>query len=250
MLLGQQGGYTKFPCFLCERDSRDRKNHWKQKDWARRASLEPGDKNVFWKALVDSETVLLPPLHIKLGLKKQFVKALLKEGKLFKYICHKFPALSDAKVKGGIFTGPDIKRLLKDENFVKEMNVKEKKAWEAFKDVVTKFLGNKKDPNFKWIVENMLQKFRKLGCLMSLKVHFLHLQLDYFPVHLGAVSEEMGERFHQDMKEMERRYRGKWTSMMMAGYCWMLHRDEPNKEHKRRSAAQSMKGQKKLRHAD
>ncbi|GFX46375.1 uncharacterized protein TNCV_238371 [Trichonephila clavipes] len=28
MLLGQQSGYTKFPCFLCEWDSRDRKQHY------------------------------------------------------------------------------------------------------------------------------------------------------------------------------------------------------------------------------
>lgn len=46
MLLGQQGGYTKFPCFLCEWDSRDRENHWIKKDWPKRASLEPGTKNV------------------------------------------------------------------------------------------------------------------------------------------------------------------------------------------------------------
>jgi hypothetical protein len=37
---------------------------------------------------------------------------------------------------------------------------------------------------------------------MSLKVHFL----DYFPENLGAVSKEQGERFHQDIKEMETRY--------------------------------------------
>ncbi|GFS65865.1 uncharacterized protein TNCV_390901 [Trichonephila clavipes] len=28
MLLGQQSGYTKFPCFLCEWDTRDRKQHY------------------------------------------------------------------------------------------------------------------------------------------------------------------------------------------------------------------------------
>ena len=228
MLLGQQGSYTKFPCFLCEWDSRDTENYWKQKDWPRRALLKPGAKNVPRKPLVDSEKVLLPPLHIELGLMKQFVKALLKEGKCFKYICNKFPALSDAKVKEDISTGPDMRKLLKDENFLEEMNIKEKNAWEVFKDVVTKLLDNKKDPNFKSIVENMLQKFQKLGCLMSLKVHFLHLHLDYFPESLGAASEEM----------------------MIADYCWVLHRDEPIEKYKRRSAVQSMKGQKKLRHAD
>ncbi|GFX39838.1 tigger transposable element-derived protein 1 [Trichonephila clavipes] len=51
---------------------------------------------------------------------------------------------------------------------------------------------------------------------MSVKVHFLHSHLDYFPENLGDVSEEQGERFHQDIKEMERRYQGRWNVNMMA----------------------------------
>jgi hypothetical protein len=34
-----------------------------------------------------------------------------------------------------------------------------------------------------------------------------------------------GERFHQDIKEMEKRYQGRWNEHMMADYCWMLMRD-------------------------
>ncbi|GFV35888.1 uncharacterized protein TNCV_2866471 [Trichonephila clavipes] len=33
MLLGQQSGYTMFPCFLCEWDSRDRKQHYLKQTW-------------------------------------------------------------------------------------------------------------------------------------------------------------------------------------------------------------------------
>ena len=35
---------------------------------------------------------------------------------------------------------------------------------------------------------------------MSVKVHFFHSHLDYFPENLGAMSEEQGERFHKDIK--------------------------------------------------
>jgi hypothetical protein len=49
----------------------------------------------------------------------------------------------------------------------------------------------------------MLDKFKLLGCNMSLKLHFLASHLDYFPPNLGAVSEEQGERFHQDLKDIE-----------------------------------------------
>ena len=38
---------------------------------------------------------------------------------------------------------------------------------------------------------------------MSIKVHFLHSYLDRFPGNLGALSDEQGERFHQDVKETE-----------------------------------------------
>ncbi|GBM26481.1 hypothetical protein AVEN_206169-1 [Araneus ventricosus] len=70
---------------------------------------------------------------------------------------------------------------------------------------------------------------------MSLKVHFLDSHLDYFSENLGAVSEEQGERFHQDIKEMERRYQGKSNVSMIADDCWMLQRDNPSKVHKRKS---------------
>ncbi|UYV65367.1 hypothetical protein LAZ67_3004081 [Cordylochernes scorpioides] len=45
-----------------------------------------------------------------------------------------------------------------------------------------------------------------LGCNMSLKIHFLHSHLDFFPDNLGAVSDEHGERFHQAISSMEKRY--------------------------------------------
>jgi len=75
----------------------------------------------------------------------------------------------------------------------------------SFKDVATKFLGNNKDGNYKSIVENMVGNFKNLGCLMNLKLHFLDSHIDEFPQNLGDFSEEQGERFHQDMKEFERR---------------------------------------------
>ncbi|GFV84760.1 uncharacterized protein TNCV_4297421 [Trichonephila clavipes] len=86
MLLGQQSGYTKFPCFLCEWDSRDRKQHYVKKTWPIRKALIPGVKNVERQSLVDPKKILFPPLYIKLGLMKQFVKALDKEGECFKYV--------------------------------------------------------------------------------------------------------------------------------------------------------------------
>ena len=72
--------------------------------------------------------------------------------------------------------------------------------------MVSKFLGNKKDPNYRSIVGNMLDNFQELRCQLSIKVPFLHSHFDFFPLNLGAVSEEQRESFHKDMKIMEIRY--------------------------------------------
>ena len=72
-----------------------------------------GKHNVINAPLVSMEKIILPPLYIKLGLMKQYVKALDKTGSCFIYISRKFPGLSTEKLKAGIFDGPQI-RLLKD----------------------------------------------------------------------------------------------------------------------------------------
>jgi hypothetical protein len=81
-------------------------------------------------------------------------------------------------------------------------------------------------------------------------VHFLASHLDYFPENLGAVSKEQGERFHQDIKEMEQRYQGRWNVNIMVDYCWTLRRDESQAAHKRKSSKRSFKGRKKCYYKD
>lgn len=70
---------------------------------------------------------------------------------------------------------------------------------------------------------------------MSLKVHFLHSHLDFFPENLGDVSDEHGERFHQEMKTMEQRYQGFWDERMLGDYIWFLIRETDQKKNKRKS---------------
>lgn len=43
---------------------------------------------------------------------------------------------------------------------------------------------------------------------MSIKLRFLHSHLDRFLENLGGMSEEQGERKHQDLRVMEERYQG------------------------------------------
>lgn len=241
-LLGQQSGYTKYPCFLCYWDSRAKQQHWTRNVWPPRDSLTPGDKNIIHEPLVTAEKIILPPLHIKLGLMKQYVKALNFYGECFKYICLVFPGLTELKLKAGIFNGPQIRQLLKDPNFVSSMSSKEARAWKAFVEIINNFLGNKKADNYQDLLQELLSSFEALGCNMSIKLHYLKSHADKFPENLGSVSEEQGERFHQDIKTMEERYQGRWDCHMMADYCWSLKRDVPKASYKRKSLKRKFYG--------
>jgi len=105
----------------------------------------------------------------------------------------------------------------------------------VFKFAVKGFLGNRRPQNFEELVNNLLQSYQKLGCNMSLKIHFLHSHLDFFPENCVAVSNEHGECFHLDISSMGKRYQGKWNSAMVANYCWTLARDAPTIEYKQQA---------------
>ena len=65
---------------------------------AKKKNFESRYKNVKHTPLIEASKILLPPLHIKLGLVKNFVKVMNQDGAAFKYIYNKFPVLSQAKL--------------------------------------------------------------------------------------------------------------------------------------------------------
>ena len=161
-----------------------------------------------------------------------------KNGGCFKYLRRFFPGLSLEKLKAGIFDGLQIRKLISDPNFAKNMTDVEFSAWSSFVSLVKNFLGNHKALNYVELVENMLIKYQEMKANMSIKVHFLHSHLDRFPKNLGNFLEEQGERFHRDIKVVEERYQGRWDRHMMDDYCWCLQRDGPNDPHHRKSYKQ------------
>ena len=114
-----------------EWDSRDKKNHCVNKLWPKRTSLTPGEKNVL-NPLVLPENIFLPPLHIKLGLLKTFVKGTDKTGRGLEYVRNNFPNVSDAKIEEGIFIGPQIRELMQGKQFDENLNETERNAWLSF----------------------------------------------------------------------------------------------------------------------
>lgn len=209
--------------------------HYTRTQWPPRDTVELGSYNVIHDPLVQKESVILPPLHIKLGIMKQFVKALQKDKPAFQYLKTKFPKISDAKIKEGIFVGPQIRELIFDANFDATMDDRELAAWNAFKKICSGLLGKHKAENYTALVDDLIKSYHHLGCNMSLKLHFLHSHLSFFPENAGDVSDEHGERFHQDISRMESRYKGRWSPAMLADFCWNLQRDEPNATHKRKA---------------
>lgn len=67
-------------------------------------------------ALVDKSKIYFLVLCIKLSLIKMLGKAVGKESKGFVYLRQKFPRLSEANVKEGIFISLQINQLFKDQD--------------------------------------------------------------------------------------------------------------------------------------
>ena len=185
------------PCFLCMWNSREHAQHYTKKDWPLWKELVPcKERNVINDPLVDRDRILFPPRHIKLGLIKQFTKALDNDGDCSTYLCQAFPGMTIEKLKTGIFDSPQIWQLIRDPEFENSMNEGELEAWKAFILVVKNFLANNKARNYAELVNNMLTAFRNLGCNMSVKMHYLFSHMDRFPENLGSMSDEQEERFH------------------------------------------------------
>jgi hypothetical protein len=127
----------------------------------------------------------------------------------FAYFRQKFPTKHEAKMKEGSFVGPQIAQVFKDQHFSKILNSTKRRAGKAFEYICRNLLGNVKAENYSETVQKLISTHSAVGCNMPLKLHFLHFHSRFFPENAGAVSEEHGERFHQDISQNEKRYNRK-----------------------------------------
>lgn len=86
-----------------------------------------------------------------------------------------FRGITAGKLTAGILNAPQISRLLDDNEFKKKLSEKHVAAFDSLYELLHNFLGRSKSPRCVEIVES-------------------------------DVSDEQGERFHQDIADMERRY--------------------------------------------
>ena len=167
---------------------------------------------------------MLRTLHTEFGLAKQFIKALKSDSKALSHLQAMFPKLSEAKVKVGS-QDHRFGKCLAPKELEDKMTTLKRDAWQSF-CIVHGFLGRNEANNYEDCVETSLQTYCKLGCRMSLKMHYLHSRVDFFRPNLTKVSEEHGGRFHQNIQAMEKRYQGRWDEAMMGNYVWILIRDD------------------------
>ena len=87
----------------------------------------------------------------------------------------------------------NIRKLIKDDEFVNSMNDLELRALTSFVDVVNDILGNHRTENYKESVEKLLKSIQDIGTNMSINVLFSHSHLDKFLDNCGDVSDNQGE---------------------------------------------------------
>ena len=107
------------------------------------------------------------------------MKAVDKESEGFGYLRQKFPKISEAKMKEGIFIGPQIEQLLKDQDFTTKLNSTERRVWKAFESM-QKLSRQWKVENCSETVQELISSYIAMVCSMSLKLHILHPYLDFF----------------------------------------------------------------------
>ena len=119
---------------------------------------------------------------------KNFVKGMDKIRLGFEHVRNKFPSVSDAKIKEGIFIGPQIWELIQAKHFDEDLNETERNAWLSVKRICKDFLGNHKAANHQDVVQDLLTSYEAMGCNMSLKIHFMESHLDFFHQKISAKS--------------------------------------------------------------
>jgi len=106
-VMGEEKGYIKFCCFTCKWDRHAKSVHSTKINWPLHKLRTLATKSIAHQPLVDMCEVSLPPLHIKLCLMKNFVKALDRNGLAFSVLGEKFPRLNTEKIRLAVFTDPN-----------------------------------------------------------------------------------------------------------------------------------------------
>jgi len=83
-------------------------------------------------------------------------------GRRFEYVRNKFPNVSNAKIKEGIFIGPQIREMTQDKEFYEDLNETERNAWLSFKRICKEFLKDHKATNYQDVIQDLLTSYKAM----------------------------------------------------------------------------------------
>ena len=217
-IMGLKSGYAKYPCFYCMFDSRQ-----SQLDFDP-LHIWPTRVDFHMDPLVPLENIAFPFLHIKLGLFQKFVKTLDKGSDCFQFI-RKNIKKSEAKLMNGVFTGPEIRFLMKQADFPGTMTTTQCEAWFNFIAVAKNVLGKDITADWKEKIDRLISSYQAMGCpTVSSKMHLLYKHKDKCNPYIGIFSDEHGERLHKEMQVIEKRFKQCLNKEMLAECIWSLKR--------------------------
>lgn len=101
MLRGLKSGYPKHMCFICNWNTRFKGDQYQYDGWKNRPESEELTESMIHKPLVPIDKILLPPLHIKLGIVKKFVGAIAQREEVYECLHKIFLKLSKQKLMAG-----------------------------------------------------------------------------------------------------------------------------------------------------
>ena len=111
------------------------------------------------------------------------------------------PKLLNLKSRKGFFVGHEIRGILFDQQSENLLTYDELLIWNTYQKDVG-FFGNSD------LILTLVRAYEQMGCKMSLKLYILLSRLDLFPENVGAVIDDHGERFHQQVSTMVLPYQG------------------------------------------
>lgn len=200
------------------------------------------------KRLIPLDHVLLPNLHMKLGIFTKLMQGIVPNSQAFQYLVNFFDGeLTPAKIQQGICNGPQIRKLLNDTEFPSYLTVEQKTAWEAFKNVVHYVLYQTEPiplPTRKMYVKTFCDSVNALKVNgMNFKLHLLDRHLDKMVDIPKDYSDEQGELFHQVIDRSLRQYQPGYLFNMFSDQWWRLMKEDDDLlEHKRRSNVKNIAG--------
>ena len=109
--MGLQGGFTKFPCYLCHWDSRGITAHYHRRIWPKRTEFFVGKSNIKWGPLIDPSKIHVIDATVahKIGPYQTICLIVRQEIRRFSILTKFFPKISEAKIKADVFFGQQIK---------------------------------------------------------------------------------------------------------------------------------------------